>query len=196
MTEALSPAALAQLFTDARTHNGWTDQPVSPQTLQQLYELTRWGPTAINCCPLRIRFITSEPARARLLPLMMEGNRAKTAGAPVVAVLAADEAFFEQLPTLFPAMDFSKMYAASPERAARDAALNAHLQTGYFILAARSLGLDVGPMAGFDAAAVDAEFFAGTALKSFLVCNLGHGDPAALRPRGPRLPFDAACAIL
>ncbi|PXW96611.1 3-hydroxypropanoate dehydrogenase [Sphaerotilus hippei] len=196
MTTALNAQALAQLFTDARTHNGWLDQPVSTETLHQLHELTRWGPTAMNSCPLRLRFITSTEARARLLPLMMEGNRAKTAAAPVVAILAVDGAFHEQMGTLFPVFDAVSMYRAAPERAQRDGALNAHLQAGYFILAARSLGLDVGPMGGFDPAGVDAEFLAGTPLRSFLVVNLGHGDPAALRPRGPRLSFDTVCEIL
>jgi 3-hydroxypropanoate dehydrogenase len=170
---------------------------VAPELLRRLHDLAKWGPTAMNICPLRVRFVVSPEARARLLPLMAEGNRAKTGSAPVVAILGRDVDFHTRMPQLSPHM------AAAGERlagqpAAREAmsTLNAGLQIGYFIVAARSLGLDCGPMGGFDAPAVDAEFWAGTAVKSMVVCNLGHGDPAGLRPRAARLGFDDACSIL
>ncbi|MCK6425761.1 MAG: malonic semialdehyde reductase [Burkholderiaceae bacterium] len=197
MTAELDAAALAQLFTEARTHNAWRDEPVTPAQLRRLHDLAKWGPTAMNTCPLRVRFVQSPAARARLLPLMAEGNRAKTAAAPAVAVLGRDVDFHTRLPQLAPHMaGAAERLAGQP--AAREAmsTLNAGLQIGYFLLAARALGLDCGPMAGFDAAAVDAEFWAGTAVKTLVICNLGHGDPAGLRPRAPRLDFDDACAIV
>lgn len=197
MRHALDAAALAQLFTEARTHNAWRDEAVTPEQLRQLHDLAKWGPTAMNICPLRVRFVVSSEARARLLPLMAEGNRAKTGAAPVVAILGRDVDFHARMPTLAPHMAaVGERLAGQP--AAREAmsTLNGGLQIGYFILAARSLGLDCGPMGGFDAAAVDAEFWAGTAVKSLVVCNLGHGDPAGLRPRAARLDFDDACAIV
>ncbi|MEY8876220.1 MAG: malonic semialdehyde reductase [Leptothrix sp. (in: b-proteobacteria)] len=197
MSAALDSSVLAQLFTEARTHNAWLDQPVPEATLRQLYELTRWGPTAMNTNPLRVQFIVGAEARARLIPLMSEGNRVKTEAAPVIALVGRDVDFHTRLPVLAPhmaGMD-AKLGASLSTREAMSA-LNGGLQTGYFILAARALGLDCGPMGGFDAAAVDAAFWAGTAVKTLIVCNLGHGDPAGLRPRAPRLDFDDACAIL
>jgi 3-hydroxypropanoate dehydrogenase len=197
MSAPLDAAALAQLFTDARTHNAWRAEPVAIATLQQLYELTRWGPTGSNTGPLRIRFVVGDEARAKLLPLMAESNRAKTAAAPVVAILARDVDFHEQMGLLAPHMPGMRdKLAGAPAARESMSTLNAGLQIGYFILAARSLGLDCGPMAGFDAPGVDAAFFAGTAIRSMVVCNLGHGDPAGLRPRAPRLPFETACDIL
>lgn len=197
MSAPLDAAALAQLFTDARTHNAWRDEPVSAELLHQLHEQAKWGPTSMNCCPLRVRFVTSAAARARLLPLMADSNRAKTAAAPAIAILARDVDFHEQLPLLAPHMVGAReRFAANLAQREAMSTLNAGLQIGYFILAARALGLDCGPMGGFDAAAVDAEFFAGTAIRSMVVCNLGHGDAAGLRPRAPRLPFETACEIL
>ncbi|MEX8520706.1 MAG: malonic semialdehyde reductase [Leptothrix sp. (in: b-proteobacteria)] len=187
----------AQLFTDARTHNAWQDRPVTEAQLRQIYELMKWGPTAANTCPLRIRFLASSEAKARLIPLMNPNNQAKTSAAPAVAVLGMDLEFFEQLPTLYPQVDARSWFVGKPAAAIeRDALLNASLQAGYFIMAARSIGLDCGPMGGFDAAAVDAEFWAGTPVRSIVVVNLGYGDAAGLRPRNPRLDFDAACALL
>lgn len=197
MSHALTPDAAALLFDDARTHNAWTAEPVSADTLRQLHERAQWGPTAMNTCPLRVQFVVSAEARARLLPLMAEGNRAKTAAAPVVALLGRDVDFHEHLPLLAPHMvGIRDKLAGAPASRESMSQLNAGLQAGYFILAARSLGLDCGPMGGFDAAGVDAEFWAGTAVKSLLVVNLGHGDPAGLRPRAPRLAFEQACRIL
>jgi 3-hydroxypropanoate dehydrogenase len=187
----------AQLFTDARTHNAWQDRPVTEAQLHQIYALMKWGPTAANTCPLRIRFLASIEAKARLVPLMNPNNQAKTSAAPAVAILGMDLEFFEQLPTLYPQTDARSWFVGKPElEIERAARLNAGLQAGYFIMAARSIGLDCGPMGGFDAAAVDAAFWAGSQVRSIVVVNLGHGDAAGLRPRNPRLDFDAACAIL
>lgn len=191
-TITLTPA---QLFSAARTHNAWQDRPVAPELLRELHERLKWAPTAMNCGPLRVRFIVSAEARATLLPLMAEGNRAKTAAAPVVAVLGADLDFPATMGRLAPHVS-AAAFAGQPAKVEHMARFNATLQTGYFILAARSLGLDCGPMAGFDAAGVDAAFWGGTAVKTLLVCNLGHGDPAGLRPRAARLDFDDACRIL
>lgn len=185
----------AQLFSEARTHNAWQDRPVAPELLRELHERLKWAPTAMNCGPLRLRFIVSAEALAVLLPLMAEGNRAKTAAAPVVAVLGADLDFPATMGRLAPHVP-AAAFEGQPAKVEQMARFNATLQTGYFILAARSLGLDCGPMAGFDAAGVDAAFWGGTAVKTLLVCNLGHGDPAGLRPRAARLDFDDACRIL
>jgi 3-hydroxypropanoate dehydrogenase len=193
----VDPLVAAQLFTQARTHNVWLPRPVSNEQLQAIYELTKWGPTALNGCPLRIQFVVSGEKRQQLQPLMFEGNRAKTAAAPAVALLGMDLAFFEHLPKLFPHVDMRAKMAAMPaESLEAQARLNAGLQIGYFIMAARSLGLDCGPMGGFDAAAVDAAFWSGQSVRTLVVCNLGHGDAAALHPRGPRLAFEEACQFV
>ena len=184
----------AQLFSEARTHNAWQDRPVAPELLRELHDRLKWAPTAMNCGPLRLRFIVSAEALAVLLPLMAEGNRAKTAAAPVVAVLGADLDFPATMGRLAPHVP-AAAFEGQPAKVEQMARFNATLQTGYFILAARSLGLDCGPMAGFDAAGVDAAFWGGTAVKTLLVCNLGHGDPAGLRPRAARLDFDDACGL-
>lgn len=192
MTPSLTTA---QLFTDARTHNAWQDRPVAPELLRELYDLTKWGPTAMNCCPLRVRFVVSAEAKATLGPLMMEGNRAKTLAAPVNAIVGRDLGFPDTMGVLAPYMK-PGAFDGQPARVEAMAMLNGSLQGGYFILAARALGLDCGPMGGFDAAGVDAAFWAGTQVKTLFVCNLGYGDPAGLRPRGARLDFDTACAIV
>lgn len=197
--DKLHEKALAQLFRDARTHNAWTDAPVTDATLRDLYDLMKWGPTSANCSPARILFLKSEQQKRLLEPMLMEGNRAKTMAAPVVAIVAYAHKFYDQLGKLFPhAPQMRDMFAGEANRArAEEAAMrNSSLQGGYFILAARALGLDCGPMSGFDAAAVDQHFFpAGDCHVNFL-CNLGHGDPAGLFPRSPRLAFDEACKIL
>jgi 3-hydroxypropanoate dehydrogenase len=196
-TSSPTPITLARLFTEARTYRSWTAQPVGDETLRQLWEAMKFGPTANNSCPLRIRFVRSADAKARLVPLMSEGNREKTAQAPVTAILGMDLAFYELYPTLAPHIaDPAGAYRDHPERAQADAMRNSSLQGGYFILAARALGLDCGPMGGFDAAAVDAAFWAGTAVKTNFICNLGHGDATSLRPRGARPDFDTACTLL
>ncbi len=196
-TATSSTVTMEQLFTEARTHNVWLPQPVSNAQLQAVYELMKFGPTGFNGCPLRIQFVMSADKRAELVPLMMEGNRAKTAAAPAVAVLGMDLHYFEHLPTLFPYIDARSMVAHMPAaQIEAQARLNAGLQIGYFITAARSLGLDCGPMAGFDAAAVDAAFWGERPIRTLVVCNLGYGDKAALHPRAPRLAFEDVCAFV
>ncbi len=192
----IDASALRQLFTEARTHNAWLDKPVPEALLHQLYDLMKWGPTSANCSPARIVFVQSPAAKARLAPCMSEGNRAKTLQAPVTAILGMDMAFYDQLPALFPHNPEARSwFAGKPDVIATTALRNASLQGGYFILAARALGLDCGPMSGFDADAVNAAFFAGSDVKANFLCNLGYGDPAGLFPRSPRLRFEQACRI-
>lgn len=184
-----------QLFTDARTHNGYFPEPVGDETLRALFDLLKWGPTAANSCPARFVFVRSPEAKARLLECMNPGNRAKVAEAPVTAIVGMDLAFHEKLPQLFPHTDARSWFEGQPELIASTAFRNSSLQGAYLIVAARALGLDCGPMSGFDAAKLDAEFFAGTAVKSNFVCTLGRGNPAKLFARSPRLSFDEACRI-
>jgi 3-hydroxypropanoate dehydrogenase len=184
-----------QLFDQARTHNGFTDRPVPEATLRQLYELMRWGPTSANCSPARIVFVSSAEAKARLLECVSAGNLDKTRQAPVTAVIGMDMAFYEQLPQLFPHADARSWFAGKPEAIQATAFRNSSLQGGYLIMAARALGLDCGPMSGFDAAKVDAAFWAGTEVRTNFLCNLGHGDADKLFARSPRLDFDTACRI-
>jgi 3-hydroxypropanoate dehydrogenase len=192
----LDAPALNQLFMNARTYNGWLDKPVPDSLLVELHELMKWCPTSANCWPLRVVFVKSSEAKARLIPLLMEGNRAKTQAAPVTAILGMDMAFYERLPYLFPHTDARAWFVGNDALIKDTAFRNSSLQGAYFILAARALGLDCGPMSGFDAAAVDAEFFAGTTIKSNFLCNLGYGDPARLFPRSPRPEFGEVCKIL
>ncbi|NWG30102.1 MAG: malonic semialdehyde reductase [Rhodocyclaceae bacterium] len=192
----LDDAALDQLFRTARTHNAWQDKPVPDTLLRELHELMKWGPTSANCWPLRVVYVKSAQAKERLIPLLMEGNRAKVRAAPVTAILGMDMAFYEQLPKLFPHTDARSWFAGNPALIEATAFRNSSLQGAYFMLAARALGLDCGPMSGFDNAAVDAEFFAGTTVKSNFICSLGYGDPAGLFPRSPRPSFDEVCKIL
>ena len=192
----LSDAALSQLFTEARTRNGWTDRPVPEALLRRLYELTKFGPTALNMTPARFLFVTSPEAKARLVPLMAEGNRAKTAQAPVTVIIGQDIDFHDHLPTLFPHAPGARDWFAE-EAGRREAAFrNSSLQGGYFLIAARALGLDVGPMSGFDPAAVKAEFFPESNVEPNFIVNLGYGSDENLFPRSPRLSFDEAAKIL
>ena len=191
----LAPDALAQLFLEARTHNGWLNRPVADETLRELYGLLRWAPTAANSSPLRVVFVKSAEAKARLLPCMAPGNVEKTKATPVTAILAMDMEFHEKLPQLFPHADARSWYAGNAPLIEESAFRNGTLQAGYLILAARALGLDCGPMSGFDAAKVNEAFFAGTTHRVNFICNLGHGDPSKLYPRSPRLSFDEACSI-
>ncbi len=184
-----------QLFNEARSHNRFDPAPIPDTTLHALYDLMKWGPTSANCCPARIVFVRSPEAQAKLLACMEPGNVEKTRSAPVTAILGMDMAFYEHLPRLFPHTDAKSWFVGKPEHIATTALRNASLQGGYFILAARALGLDCGPMGGFDAARMDAAFWVGTLVKTNFVCALGHGQPQALRPRGPRLAFDEACRI-
>jgi 3-hydroxypropanoate dehydrogenase len=192
----LAEPALAQLFTEARTRNAWSDRPVPEDLLRRLYDLTKFGPTAVNNTPARFVFVASPEARARLIPLMSEGNRAKTLQAPVTVIIGQDIQFHEHLPVLFPHAPGAKDWFAD-EAARRESAFrNASLQGGYFMLAARALGLDVGPMSGFDPEGVKAAFFAGTTVEPNFIVNLGYGTDENLFPRSPRLSFEEAAAII
>ena len=194
MSKPLPDASLDQIFRTARTHNELGGE-VSDDTLRQLYDLAKWGPTSANMTPARLVFVKSAEAKAKLEPALDEGNRAKTMAAPVTVIVAHDEDFHEKLPYLFPHTD-AKSWFEGPREGRREAAFrNGSLQGAYVILAARALGLDTGPMSGFDNAKVDAAFFAGTAIKSNFLINLGHGDTAKLFPRSPRLSFDEAARI-
>ncbi len=184
-----------QLFDHARTHNAFTSEPIPHETLRRLYDLMKWGPTSANCSPARIVFVASPEGKAKLLPCMSAGNYEKTKQAPVTAIIGMDMAFYDKLPQLFPHTDARPWFAGKPEVIAATAFRNSSLQGGYFIIAARALGLDCGPMSGFDSAKVDAAFFAGTSTTANFVCNLGHGDPAGIFPRSPRLAFEEACRI-
>lgn len=188
---ALPPAAQDLLFREARTASAFTDEPVSDAQLRAIWDLVRWAPTASNTQPLRVTFVRTAEGEARLLPLMSAGNREKTAAAPATAILATDTRFYAHWDRLVPhkAGSGAKL-ADAPEKAASMARLNGALQAGYFLLGVRAAGLAAGPMAGFDAAAVDAEFLPGTALRSFLVVNLGHPAEGAWRERLPRLDPD------
>jgi len=196
MTTPLSDAALDQLFRQARTYNAWTDRPVDDGLLHQLYDLLKFGPTSANTSPMRLVFVKSPEAKAKLSPFLSEANRAKTMEAPVTAIVAADHEFYEHLPRLFPHADARSWFVGSQSMIDQTAFRNSTLQGAYLILAARALGLDTGPMSGFDNAGVDAAFFAGTAVKSNFLVNLGFGDASRnLFPRSPRLDFDQAARI-
>jgi 3-hydroxypropanoate dehydrogenase len=190
----INDEALDVLFRAARTHRHWQDKPVSTALLMAVYDLMRLGPTSGNCSPGRLVFVVSKEAKERLRPYLDAGNVEKTMTAPATAIVGYDLDFARHLPTLAP--QISPDAFKDPVLAETTAFRNGSLQGGYFILAARALGLDCGPMSGFDNAGVDREFFAGTAVKSNFLCNLGHGDPARLRPRAPRLAFDEACKIV
>jgi 3-hydroxypropanoate dehydrogenase len=193
---ALDETALAQLFTEARTRNAFTDRPVSTEQLHKLYELTKFGPTAANTTPARFLFITSPEAKARLSPFMSEANRAKTLQAPVNVIVAFDNDFHEHMPLLFPHNPDAKNWFGDTEARKGPGVLNSSLQAGYFMIAARALGLDVGPMIGFDAAGVKAEFLADSTWVPSFVINLGYGTDENLFPRSPRLDFDTAAKII
>ena len=192
----LDEQALSTLFTEARTHNGWTDKPVEDALLRDLYDLTKMGPTSANCSPGRFVFIRSADAKEKLRPALSSGNLEKTMTAPVTVIAAIDAEFYEKLPTLFPHADAKSWFTSSPAIAEETAFRNATLQAGYFILAARALGLDTGAMSGFDKAKVDEAFFAGTTWKSNFLINLGYGDASKLFGRLPRLPFEDACQLV
>jgi 3-hydroxypropanoate dehydrogenase len=195
MHPPLSEQALDQLFRTARTHNGFAPEPVSDETLHSLHDLMKWGPTSANSCPARIVFIRSSGAKEKLRPCLAPGNVDKTMAAPVTALIGRDLEFYEHLPRLFPHADARSWFVGRDAFIAHAAMLNASLQAGYLIVAARSLGLDCGPMSGFDPEMADAAFFAGSRVKSFMLVNLGHGDPSKVYPRGPRFDFDEVCRI-
>jgi 3-hydroxypropanoate dehydrogenase len=199
MSAAAPDAILDQVFRTARTQNGWTAQPVTDADIHALYDLMKWGPTSANCQPARIQFIRPGPAKERLIPCMTPGNVDKTRAAPVTAIIGYDLEFYEHLPRLFAHAPAMKDNFAGPakEAAAHAAAFrNGTLQGAYLMVAARLLGLDVGAMSGFDAAKVDAEFWAGTKIKTNFICNIGHGDAAKVMQRLPRFEFAEICKIL
>jgi len=193
----LDDGGLDLLFRDARTQNGWLDTPVSEGALRAIYQFMRLGPTSANSCPARIVFLRTPEAKARLLPALSPGNVDKTKAAPVTAIIGYDTRFYELLPTLFPHRpEMKDPYAANARLAETTAFRNGTLQGAYFMIAARAVGLDVGGMSGFDNAKVDAEFFPDGRIKANFLCNIGHGDPAKVLPRLPRLDFEEACSLL
>jgi len=195
----IDDTALDVIFRNARTYIAWQDKPVEDELLQRIYDLCKWGPTSSNCCPMRLVFVKSKEAKERLKPCLAGGNVVKVMTAPATAIIAYDMKFYELLPRLYPALPKAKDSFIGPDKeqaAFTTAFRNGTLQGAYFIIAARALGLDCGPMSGFDNAKVDAEFFGGTAYKSNFLCNIGYGDAAKLYPRGPRLEFNEACKVL
>ncbi len=196
MTKILDDSTLDALFRAARTHNRWQAKPVSDTLLQAVWELAKMPPTSANCSPARILFAKSPEAKERLKPALSDGNRDKTMQAPVTAIIGYDLEFYEKLPFLFPHADARSWFAGKPDHILTTAFRNGSLQGAYLIMAARALGLDCGPMSGFDNAMVDAAFFPDGKIKSNFLCNLGYGDPAGVMTRSPRFAFDEACRIL
>jgi 3-hydroxypropanoate dehydrogenase len=196
MSDRLDNHALDQLFRTARTHNKWLPRPVSEDLLRQLVDLAKMGPTSANCSPARIVFVTSAEGKARLKPHLSPGNLEKTMAAPVTAIVGQDLEFYEHLPKLFPHTDARSWFAGKPDAIRTTAFRNATLQGAYLILAARALGLDTGPMSGFDVAGVEKEFFAGTPVTANFLINIGYGDDTGLFPRSPRFAFEEMARIV
>ncbi|PXX49073.1 MULTISPECIES: malonic semialdehyde reductase [Aquitalea] len=196
MTTPLSATALEQLFHNARSHSHWQQRPVSDETLHQLFDLLKLCPTSANCSPARFVFLKTAAAKEKLRPFLMEGNVDKTMAAPVCVIVAQDMQFYEHLPRLFPHADARSWFEGNDAAIAATAARNSSLQAAYLIMAARALGLDCGPMSGFDNAGVDQAFFADGRFKSNVLINLGYGEAGKLHARSPRFAFDEACQIL
>ncbi|MGH6793205.1 MAG: malonic semialdehyde reductase [Methyloceanibacter sp.] len=196
MTERVKDTCLDQIFREARTHNVWLDKDVPDALLHELVDLIKLGPTSANCSPARILFVKSRAAKDKLKPHLSEGNRDKTMKAPVCAIIGYDLDFYEHLPKLFPHTDARSWFAGNEQKIFDTAFRNGTLQGAYLIVGARVLGLDCGPMSGFDNKGVDRDFFAGTNVKSNFLCNLGYGDGAKLLPRSPRFAFDEMARIL
>lgn len=196
MSKTLNDAGWDLLFRNARTYNGWQDRPIPTETLKQFYDLLKWAPTSFNCQPARFVFVVSKEAKERLKPHLIPSNAEKTMKASACVIVAYDTKFYEHLPKNFPAYDAKPMFEGNPELADVTAKRNGSLQGGYMILAARSVGLDCGPMSGFNPAGVDAEFFPDGRYKSNFLCNIGYGTEENLYPRGPRFEFEEACQIL
>jgi len=194
--KAIESAALAQIFTEARTHNAFLDRPVSDELLHKAIDLAKMGPTSANQSPMRVLFLRSQAAKERLRPFLMPGNVDKMMSAPVVAITAYDEEFYEHLPFLMPHADVKPWFSNDPVKAARSAFQNGTLQVAYLLIALRAVGLDTGPMTGFDNAKVDAEFFPEGQVKSNVLINIGYGDSSKLFPRSPRFSFDQIAKIL
>jgi 3-hydroxypropanoate dehydrogenase len=196
MKPRISEADLKQLFTEARTYRAWTDKPVSDDILREIYEVAKWAPTSSNSHPMRIVYVKSAAQKEKLIPALFGANGEQAKAAPVTAIIAYDLKFYDQLPTLSPHKDFRSMYAGNAKLAEHGAFQSGTLQGAYFMLAARALGLDVGPMGGFDSEKVNEIFLSGTSWKANFLCNLGYGDPSKLFPRGPRLEYDFACKVI
>jgi len=197
MTEKIiNDEAFDIIFREARTHNGWEERAVTTTLIQAIYDLMKWGPTSANCSPARFIFITSEEGKARLKPHLLEGNVDKTMAAPCCVIIGNDLSFYEKLPELFPHTDAKSWFVGNDALFEETAMRNGTLQGAYLMVAARALGLDCGPMSGFDQAGVNEEFFAGTTVKANFICNIGYGTDENLFPRSPRLPFDDACKII
>ncbi len=196
IAETVKKEMLDLLFLKARTHHAWLNRPVSDELLKQAYALARMGPTSSNNNPMRLAFVKSKEAKDRLKPCLSPGNIDQTMSAPVTAIIAYDMEFYEQLSRLFPHADAKSWYVGKPELIFSTAFRNGTLQGAYYMLACRALGLDIGPMSGFDNEMVDKEFFVGTTYKSNFLCNIGYGDPSKLRARGPRFDFDEIAKIL
>ena len=195
MSNAANDSALDLIFRNARTLTAWIDKPVPEAVLRAVWDLAKLGPTAANCCPARIVFVVSPEAKARLKPCLSPGNVDKTMNAPATAIIGYDLEFHERLPALFPHTDARAWFVGKPDLARETAFRSSALQGAYLMLAARALGLDCGPMSGFDSDAVDATFFPDGTVKTNFLCNLGYGDRTSLRPRGPRPVFDDVCAV-
>ncbi len=198
MTEKtiLDDASCDLIFREARSHNGWQDKPVSDATLRAAFDLAKMGPTSANCSPMRIVFVRSGKRKEVLLTCVSGGNHDKTVAAPVTAIIANDFEFYEHFPFLFPHDDARAWFTGNQALIDTTAMRNGSLQGAYFMLACRSIGLDCGPMSGFENNKVDELFFAGTNVRSNFLCNLGYGDPSALFPRSPRFSFEEACTVL
>lgn len=196
MSAPLSLQALEQLFLNARTHKAWHPRDVPDALLHELVDTLKMAPTSVNCSPARIVFVKSAEGKAKLKPMLMDGNVAQTMAAPATAIIATDHKFYQHLPKLFPHADAQSWFKGNKEFADTSAFRNGTLQGAYLIIAARALGLDCGPMSGFDNKAVDEAFFAGTDIRSNFLCNLGYGDPAGLHPRSPRFTFDEMARII
>lgn len=194
--QRLDDNSLDLLFREARSHNGWQERPVDNGLLRQLFDLMKMGPTSANCSPARILLLKTAQAKARLAPALSSGNMLKTMSAPVVAILGYDTHFYDHMKVLFPHVDAKPWFTSSEELALETAFRNSTLQGGYLMLAARALGLDAGPMSGFSNAKVDAEFFAGTTVKSNFICGLGYGDATKVMKRSPRFRFEDVCTLL
>jgi 3-hydroxypropanoate dehydrogenase len=196
MSQPLDKTAIDQLFLNARTHNAWLDKEVPDDLLVEAWDIARWAPTSMNCCPARIVFVRSSEAKEKLKDCLSEGNIEKTMAAPATAIIATDQNFYTNMPILFPNFPgAADMFEQTPELAEETANRNATLQGAYFILACRTLGLDCGPMSGFDNQKVDDTFFKDSKIKSNFLCNIGYGDRAGLYDRNPRPAFDEVCRI-
>lgn len=195
MPDKIDESALDQLFRDARTHTHWTGEPVGEDQLRAIWDLARMGPTAANSSPARIVFVVSDAAKEKLRPCLAPGNVDQTMAAAATAIIGQDMEFYEHLPTLYPHTDAKSWFVGNDALIRESAFRNSSLQGAYVIMAARAMGLDCGPMSGFDAAKVDAAFFAGTKVTANFLCNIGYGDADRLHPRAPRLSFDDACRI-